>query len=336
MMFNPITRDKEETDMALQTAGIHHITAYAQDPQKNVDFYTGVLGLRMVKKTVNYDVPEVYHLYFGDEAGRPGTIMTFFPSSDSRRGTHGGGQVGYTTFAVPPGALSYWEQRLRGFGVSVMKAFRFNEHYLQFSDRDGLRLELVEREGGPKSGWSVNDDDITSDTAIKGFGGAVLFSNKWKETKETLEKGLGLTFVGEDVNYARFESAGPFGNVIDLPMRDIPWGAGGAGTVHHIAWRAKDDMEHSQWNEWVKKSGYTSTDRMNRNYFKSLYFRERGGILFEIATDLPGFAIDEDFHSLGEQLKLPAWLEPERLRIEEGLEPIQIRTLERGKQSDIH
>ncbi|GAA0847146.1 ring-cleaving dioxygenase [Bifidobacterium pullorum subsp. gallinarum] len=315
--------------MTLQTAGIHHITAYAQDPQRNVDFYTGVLGLRMVKRTVNYDAPEVYHLYFGDEAGQPGTIITFFPSSASRRGMHGGGQVGYITFAVPIGALSYWEQRLRGFGVSVMKAFRFNEPYLQFSDRDGLRLELVERDSGSMSGWSV--DDITSETAIKGFGGAVLFSSKWKETKEALEQVLGLTFIGEDVNYARYASAGPCGNMIDLPMRDISWGAGGAGTAHHIAWRAKDDMELGEWKEWVKKYGYASTDMMNRNYFKSLYFRERGGILFEIATDVPGFTMDEDLRSLGERLKLPAWLEPERLRIEEGLEPIQIRTLERGK-----
>ena len=144
--------------MALQTAGIHHITAYAQDPQRNVDFYTAVLGLRLVK-TVNFDAPEVYHLYFGDEAGHPGTIITFFPSSASRRGIRGGGQVGYTTFVVPAGALPYWEGRLRRFGVPVMKAFRFNEHYLQFSDRDGLSLELVEREGGPNNGWSV--DDIT-------------------------------------------------------------------------------------------------------------------------------------------------------------------------------
>lgn len=315
--------------MTLQTAGIHHITAYAQDPQRNVDFYTGVLGLRMVKRTVNYDAPEVYHLYFGDEAGQPGTIITFFPSSASRRGMHGGGQVGYITFAVPQGALSYWEQRLRSFGVSVMKAFRFNEPYLQFSDRDGLRLELVERDSGSMSGWSV--DDITSETAIKGFGGAVLFSSKWKDTKEALEQVLGLTFIGEDVNYARYASAGPCGNMIDLPMRDISWGAGGAGTAHHIAWRAKDDMELGEWKEWVKKYGYASTDMMNRNYFKSLYFRERGGILFEIATDVPGFTMDEDLRSLGERLKLPAWLEQERLRIEEGLEPIQIRTLERGK-----
>ncbi|WP_127593872.1 ring-cleaving dioxygenase [Paenibacillus lautus] len=320
--------------MALHTAGIHHITAYAQDPQRNVDFYTGVLGLRMVKKTVNYDAPEVYHLYFGDEEGHPGTIITFFPSSASRRGIRGGGQVGYTTFVVPTGALPYWEQRLRSFSVPVMKAFRFNEHYLQFSDRDGLSLELVEREDGPKSSWSV--DDVTPETAIKGFGGAVLFSNKWKETKKALEEVMGLTFMGEDVNYARFQSAGSFGNVIDLPMRDIPLGAGGAGTTHHIAWRAQEDGEHGKWHEWVKQHGFHPTDIRNRNYFKALYFRERGGILFEIATDPPGFTVDEDLDSLGEQLKLPAWFEPERARIEEDLEPIQVKIQERGNSSDIH
>lgn len=315
--------------MALQTAGIHHITAYAQDPQRNVDFYTAVLGLRLVKKTVNFDAPEVYHLYFGDEAGHPGTIITFFPSSASRRGIRGGGQVGYTTFVVPAGALPYWEGRLRRFGVPVMKAFRFNEHYLQFSDRDGLSLELVEREGGPNNGWSV--DDITPDTAIKGFGGAVLFSSKWEETKKALEQVMGLTYIGEDVNYARFQAAGLFGNVIDLPMRDIPLGTGGAGTTHHIAWRAQDDGEHVTWQEWVKQHGFLPTGIKNRNYFRSLYFRERGGILFEIATDPPGFTVDEDLDSLGEQLKLPVWFEPERARIEEGLEPIQVKNTGEGQ-----
>ncbi|MGG3283749.1 ring-cleaving dioxygenase [Paenibacillus solani] len=311
--------------MAIQTAGIHHITAYAQNPQKNVDFYTGVLGLRLVKKTVNFDAPEVYHLYYGDEEGSPGTIITFFPSPASRRGLRGGGQVGYTSFVVPMGALSYWEERLRSFGVPVMKAFRFNEHYLQFSDRDGLSLELVEREDGPKSSWSV--DDLTPETAIKGIGGAVLFSSHWKETKKALEV-MGLTFIGEDVNYARFQSMGPFGNVIDLPMRDISRGSGGAGTTHHIAWRAQNEGEIVTWQKWVTSHGFMPTDIKNRNYFRSLYFRERGGILFEVATDPPGFTVDEDLDSLGKELKLPAWFEPERARIEENLMPIQVK--ERG------
>jgi len=311
--------------MTLQTAGIHHITAYAQNPQKNVDFYTGVLGLRLVKKTVNFDAPEVYHLYYGDEEGSPGTIITFFPSPASRRGIRGGGQVGYTSFAVPTGALPYWEQRLRSFGVPVMKAFRFNEHYLQFSDRDGLSLELVEREDGPKSSWSV--DDLSPETAIKGIGGAVLFSSHWKETKKALEL-MGLTFIGEDVNYARFQSTGTFGNVIDLPMRDIPRGSGGAGTTHHIAWRTQHENELVTWQEWVTSRGFMPTDLKNRNYFRSLYFRERGGILFEVATDPPGFSVDEELDSLGEELKLPAWFEPERARIEGNLLPIQVK--ERG------
>lgn len=311
--------------MALQTAGIHHITAYAQDPQKNVDFYTGVLGLRLVKQTVNFDAPEVYHLYYGDEEGSPGTIMTFFPSPASRRGIRGGGQVGYTTFVVPAGALPYWEERLRRFNVPVMRAFRFKEHYLQFSDRDGLSLELVEREDGPKSNWTV--DDLTPETSIKGFGGVVLFSSHWKETKKALEV-MGLTFIGEDVNYARFQSMGPFGNVIDLPMRNIPRGSGGAGTTHHIAWRAQNEDELISWQEWVTSHGFMPTDLKNRNYFRSLYFRERGGILFEIATNPPGFTVDEDLDSLGEQLKLPAWFESERTRIQENLMPIQVK--ERG------
>ena len=287
----------------------------------------------MVKKTVNYDAPEVYHFYFGDEGGQPGTIITFFPSSASRRGLRGGGQAGYTTFAVPVGALPYWEQRLRSFGVPVMKAFRFNEQYLQFSDRDGLSLELVERESGPNNGWSV--DDITPDTAIKGFGGAVLFSSKWEETKKALENVMGLTYIGEDVNYARFQAAGPFGNVIDLPMRDIPSGAGGAGTTHHIAWRAQDDEEHGKWHEWVKEQGFHPTNIKNRNYFKALYFRERGGILFEIATDPPGFTVDEDLTRWG-TIKASCLVRTGACPNRAGVGAYTSQTYRRGATRDIH
>ncbi|WP_274653807.1 ring-cleaving dioxygenase [Paenibacillus humicola] len=309
--------------MSLRTAGIHHITAFARDPQANIDFYAGVLGLRLVKKTVNFDAPEVYHLYFGDRAGNPGTIMTFFPWPESRRGRVGGGQVGTTTFVVPPGALGFWEERLARFGLSAAKAVRFSEPYLQFSDREGLRLEIVEREEGPASEWTFGG--IPTDKAIKGFGGAVLLSVDTAKTAAALEHVLGLERIGEDAGYVRFRASGPLGNLIDVPAANTEWGASGSGTVHHIAWRAKDFDEHEQWQSRVQQSGYHATQILDRQYFHALYFREGGGILFEIATDPPGFANDEAVESLGSNLMLPPWFEPRRAEIEANLQPVAVR-----------
>jgi glyoxalase family protein len=315
--------------MSLQTAGIHHITAFARNPQETVDFYAGILGLRLVKKTINFDAPEVYHLYFGDRAGSPGTIITFFPWPNSRRGRIGGGQVGITTYAVPSGSLGFWEDRLNKFGISTMKSTRFSEQYLQFKDSDGLHLELVEREEGANSEWAFGG--IPADKAIKGFGGAVLFSVNAAKTMEVLERVLGLKKVGEDVQYARFHATGTIGNLIDVPLTNMDMGAGGAGTVHHIAWRAKDFEEHSQWQSSVMEQGYQPTQIIDRQYFNAIYFRESGGILFEIATDPPGFAHDETPDTLGEKLMLPSWFEMKRQEIENNLLPIQVRTLEEGK-----
>jgi glyoxalase family protein len=315
--------------MTLQTAGIHHITAFAGDPQQNVDFYAGMLGLRLVKKTINFDAPEVYHLYFGNEEGSPGTIITFFPWPGSRKGRIGGGQVGITTYVVPPGSLGFWEDRLKGFGISVMHAARFSENYLQFSDNEGLRLELVERKEGENSRWSFGG--IPADKAIKGFGGAVLFSVNSERTMQVLEKVLGMKKAGEDVGYARFQAAGQIGNLIDVPVASMGWGAGGAGTIHHIAWRARDFEEHDKWRRTVADSGLEPTPIIDRQYFNAVYFREEGGILFEIATDPPGFANDESPDTLGEKLMLPEWFEPKRAQIEANLLPIQVRVLEEGK-----
>ncbi|SCW68309.1 glyoxalase family protein [Paenibacillus tianmuensis] len=316
--------------MTLQTFGIHHITAFASDPQGNVDFYAGILGLRLVKRTINFDAPEVYHLYFGNEAGSPGTIITFFPWPNSRKGRVGGGQVGITTYAVPTGALGYWEDRLASFGIAVTKANRFSETSLQFQDNEGLRLELVEREEGPSSGWSFGG--IPADKAIKGFGGAVLFSTDPNKTTDALVHLLGLEKVAEDAEYARFRSAGELGNIIDVPLEAVSRGSDGAGTVHHIAWRAADYEQHAQWQSEVQSYGYRPTSIIDRQYFNALYFREAGGILFEIATDPPGFTRDEPAETLGEKLMLPAWYEPHRAAIEANLLPIEVRALE-GKRA---
>lgn len=312
--------------MTMYTDGIHHITAFARDPQGNVDFYAGILGLRLVKRTINFDAPEVYHLYFGDEDGSPGTIITFFPWPDSRKGRIGGGQVGMTTYAVPTGALGFWEERLRRYQIPVMKAERFGESYLQFSDNEGLRLELVERAEGELSRRSFGG--IPQEMAIKGFGGAVLFSTQAAQTMDTLEQVFGMSRVGTDQGYTRFRAGGTLGQLIDVPDHDIEWGGGGAGTVHHIAWRARDYEEHQQWQTEVQRHGFQPTQIIDRQYFNAIYFRESGGILFEIATDPPGFAHDESAETMGEKLMLPSWYEPARAQIEANLLPIEVRVPE--------
>ncbi len=315
--------------MHLQTTGIHHITAFARDPQENVDFYAGVLGLRLVKQTINFDAPDVYHFYFGDQAGSPGTIITFFPWPNSRRGRIGGGQVGATTYVVPLGALPFWGDRLAGLGISFMKAARFGEHYLQFTDNEGLQLELVERAEGANSEWAYSG--IPSDKAIKGFGGAILYSVNAQSTMHTIEHVMGLTKVAEEAGYARFKGTAAIGNVIDVRTADMPRGSGGAGTVHHIAWRAKDYDEHEQWRTVVAEHGFQPTPVIDRNYFHAVYYREEGGILFEIATDPPGFAVDESADELGQRLMLPEWFEPRRAEIEAGLLPFEVRPVSEGK-----
>jgi glyoxalase family protein len=312
--------------MTLQTSGIHHITAFVQNAQDNVDFYAGVLGLRLVKKTINFDAPDVYHLYFGNEKGSPSTIITFFPSENSRQGRIGAGQVGRTTFVVPTGSFMFWEKRLSGFGIAVTKQVRFAEQYLQFSDKDGLQLELVEREEGPQSQWAFGG--VTADKAIKGFGGAILFSAAPDKTANVLEQVMGLQRVEQEGDYIRFKATGELGNLIDIHIQETAWGEGGAGTIHHIAWRAKDFEEHALWRNHLIANGQQPTQIIDRQYFNAIYFREAGGILFEIATDPPGFANDEQAESLGEKLMLPEWFEPIRAEIVKNLPPIQVRVLE--------
>lgn len=315
--------------MTLQTAGIHHITAFVRDAQQNADFYAGILGLRLVKKTINFDAPEVYHLYFGDEHGSPGTIITFFPWATGRKGRIGGGQVGVTTYAVPAGSLGFWEQRLADYRIPVTKVTRISESYLSFADYDGLRIELVEREAGALSTWSFGG--VPAEYAIKGFGGAVLYSMNPDKTADTLTRTLGLEQIAEGDGYIRFRSSADIGNIIDLKTTPVPQGGGGTGTVHHIAWRAQDDAEQLQWGRTVQSHGYQPTPVQDRQYFNAIYFREEGGILFEIATDPPGFARDEEPDKLGQKLMLPAWFEPNRAVIEAKLSPFEIREVEANR-----
>lgn len=308
------------------TMGIHHLTAIVGDAQENVDFYAGVLGLRLVKKTVNFDDPKTYHFYFGDEGGRPGTIVTFFPWGDAYRGRIGDGQVGTMTFAIPGGSMSFWEARLAKFQVQAVRAERFGEMYLQFDDPHGLHLELVEREQGAGNGWRFGE--ITPETAIKGFAGAVLLSRQPEQTASVLADVMGLKQIAVEGEFIRFQSEGELGNKIDLKATTGVRGIMGVGTVHHIAWRAADDEEQRAWQEHVASHGYEVTDVRDRNYFNAIYFREHGSILFEIATDPPGFAHDESVETMGSELKLPEQYEINRENLEQTLPRIEVRVLD--------
>lgn len=311
--------------MTKQTAGIHHITAIVGNPQENVDFYAGVLGLRLVKRTVNFDDPGTYHLYFGDDQGSPGTIITFFPWANARPGMIGDGQVGVTTYVVPSGALEYWKERLTAFNIPYVLSERFGEAYIQLEDPHGLQLEFVEREAGALNAWSFGG--ITKEVAIKGFGGAVLFSSSPDRTAEVLTDVMGLELVGTEGDYARYRASSDIGNIIDVKLTTGQRGKMGPGTVHHLAWRAVNDEDQLSWQQHAASKGLHVTDVRDRNYFNAIYFREPGDILFEIATDPPGFAHDESYESMGSKLMLPAQYEQHRKQLEQMLIPIEVREL---------
>lgn len=293
----------------LQTAGIHHITAIVNDPQRNIDFYTTVLNLRLIKKTINFDRPEVYHFYFGNDTGDPGTIITFFPWPNLPKGRIGTSQVGVSSFAVAPGSLSFWKNRLAQFNIQLIESHRFNEKSIQFTDPDGLILEITERKGLLHN----------NSREIQGFAGATLFSAQPNKTADVLENMLGMECIGQEGEYLRFKASGNLGQIIDIKLSPTVRGLAGAGTVHHIAWRAKNQQQHQQWHELLTAKEYFPTEILERNYFKALYFQDGGGIQFEIATDEPGFTIDEEIEHLGEKLMLPTWMEGRRNKLEKNL-----------------
>lgn len=306
--------------------GIHHITAIASDPQKNVDFYTDVLGLRLVKQTVNFDDPNTYHLYYGDEAGQPGTILTFFPWPGARRGRRGNGQVTVTSFSVPTGAIGYWQDRIERYGIIGRDVqTRFDETVLTFEDPDGMWLELVAHEGaGQQAGWERGL--VPVEYAIRGFFGATVWVHDFEPTAQLLAEQFGFTHTVDVGTRHRFVApAGGIGSVLDVvhrPNGDV--GRGGAGTVHHIAWRTPNEETQLAWRERLTDAGLQVTSVRDRQYFHSIYFRERGGVLFEIATDPPGFTLDEAREELGAHLKLPPWLESQREQISRRLPPLRI------------
>jgi glyoxalase family protein len=300
--------------------GIHHVTAIASDPQRNLDFYTEVLGLWLVKLTVNFDDPGSYHFYFADAAGSPGTILTFFPWPGARRGTVGNGQVSATAFAVPRASLEYWRQRLRDQNVPAEDLPpRFGDPVLRFSDPDGLHLELIGAAADtPARAWG---DAIPSADAIRGFHSATLSEEGYEKTAQLLQGTMGWrleTSEGERFRYRAPQAGG--GSIVDVVCRpDGTHGQLGAGTVHHIAWRTPDDAEQLAWRRTLVDSGYNVSPVMDRTYFHSIYYREPGGVLFEIATDPPGFALDETQDHLGERLMLPPQYERHREALEQAL-----------------
>jgi len=299
--------------------GIHHVTAISGPARRNLEFYTRTLGLRLVKKTVNFDDPSTYHLYYGDETGGPGTILTFFPWEHAAPGRLGVGETQETLFRVPEGAIGYWTHRFVEKGVAhEALEKRFGETVLSFKDPDGLRLALVAVPGIEREpAWS--NGEVPADHALRGFHGVGLLLRDAAPTGAILSDVFRFSEAGREGTTIRFQAKdASLGGIVDIRAAgDFLKGRQGAGSVHHIAFRAADDAaEFAMRNRLPENHGIRTTDQKDRNYFRSLYFREPGGVLFEIATDIPGFAADEPVAALGQALKLPASFEPRRKEIE--------------------
>jgi glyoxalase family protein len=298
--------------------GIHHITAIAGNAKRNHDFYTQVLGLRLVKKTVNFDDPGTYHFYFGDEAGTPGTILTFFPWENVKPGKYGTGMATDIGYSVPAGSLEFWKNRLSRFQVKITDSgTRFNEAYLSFEDPDGLPLTLIiPEEKDNRKGWQTNE--VKSDVAIRGFHSITLTLKNAKATAKILTDIFDYKLTAQDGNRFRYATdAIETASIVDIVEESgIATAINAGGTIHHVAFRVKDEDTLMAFREKVVGHGLGITEKIDRNYFFSLYFREPGGVLFEIATDNPGFAVDERPEDLGKNLKLPSQYESYRTRIE--------------------
>ncbi|MDZ4768951.1 MAG: ring-cleaving dioxygenase [Chloroflexota bacterium] len=305
--------------------GLHHITAVAGDPQRNLDFYHHVLGQRLVKTTVNFDDPGTYHLYYADAVGTPGTNITFFPWKHMKRGVRGNGEVAVTSYAIPAGALATWRERLASFDVPVREVERYGVTVLSFSDPDGMGLELEPTDApGAIQLWSGSG--IPDEHAIRGFFGATLFIDSIARLEPLLVGIMGYTRGVQAGNRVRYHAgSSDVGSTLDLVERPgAPMAGFGSGSVHHIAFRTVDDAEQVEYLEALAAAGYSVSPVRDRQYFHSIYFREPNGVLFEVATDAPGFLIDEPIETLGTSLKLPSWFEAQRAAIEARLPKLVI------------
>jgi glyoxalase family protein len=309
--------------MNAHITGLHHLTAIATDAQANIDFYAGLLGLRLVKKTVNFDDPSAYHLYYGDEAGTPGSIVTFFYWPGARRGEVGSGSTTAIVLSIPPGSLDYWQERLGRHDVVLERKTRFGEEVLAFADPDGIPIELVAVENDERKGWT--GAGVPAEHAVRGMHIAELTVRDAGPTEELLRGPMNFRLVRREGSRARFE-AGPGGSGRSVDVigdAEIRRGTGGAGTIHHIAFRVATDEAELEMQERLMTANYQVSDVRDRDYFHSIHYRERGGVLFEIATDVPGFAVDEPPDTLGTALKLPKQFQHARAQIETILPPLQ-------------
>ncbi|UPZ14311.1 ring-cleaving dioxygenase [Flavobacterium humidisoli] len=302
--------------------GLHHITAIAGDAKRNFDFYSKILGLRFIKKTVNFDDPGTYHFYFGDEVGSAGTILTFFPwGAGIQQGRKGSGMATEIGYSVPKGSLDFWQKRFEQYNVIYNKpAEKFGEKYLTFLDPDGLKLELIEsKTDDNRKAWET--DEVKADVATKGFHNITLTLNNIKPTAAILTDIFGYKLIDQDVNRYRYATdAVENAAIVDLvELPEEKRGLNANGTVHHVAFRVQNDEILMKFREKIEEYGLQITPQIDRQYFHSLYFREPGGVLFEIATDNPGFTVDESLEELGQNLKLPAQYESQRAAIEEHL-----------------
>jgi glyoxalase family protein len=314
------------------SVGIHHVTAIAGDPQSNLDFYAGVLAMRLVKTTVNFDDPGTYHLYYGDEAGQPGTILTFFPWPGARPGRPGSGETSSTGLTIPAGSLGWWRDRLTGAGIdSVEPQPRFGQEVLTLRDPHGLELDLIEEVDSDR-GFAWSDGTVPERHAIRGFHGVSLSERRPDRTVDVIENQLGWVRQAEEGDRIRFAApgSGP-GRFLDVVIRPAEERAQlGAGSVHHVAFRAASDSAQAGFRRSAISAGLHVSPVLDRQYFRSIYFREPGGVLFEVATDAPGFTTDEGLEALGEALCLPPWLEGRRVDIERELPEINRPISARG------
>jgi glyoxalase family protein len=315
------------TTVPANVPGIHHVTAITGDVQKCTDFYVGVLGLRFIKKSINQDVPDTYHIYFGDYVGTSGTAMTFFgwPSWPKRKA--GSGQVTMVSFAVPKGSLEFWNSRLRKLGMTIKRTSRFGHEGIGLADADGIELELV-GDASDERWVPWKNSPVDQDHAIRGFHSVTMTVAESTATIDFLVNTMGFRKAGDEGRRTRFETGlgGPHAILDVVQSPEGPDGEESTGTVHHVAWRTADAAHQSEWREAMVKAGRNVTPVIDRYYFKSIYFREPGGVLFEIATDGPGFTVDETAESLGSTLSLPPWFNVRRDRLDLTLPPIVVPT----------
>jgi glyoxalase family protein len=308
----------------MSVTGIHHVTAIAGDARANYNFYAGILGLRLVKKTINFDDPETYHFYYGDGLGTPGTLLTFFPwSANAEKGRGGVHQANLISLAIPTDALGYWTHRLMEKGVKFSgPTERSGAKVLSFQDPDGIVLELVTVDAPPANVQPWNEAPVPLEYAIRGIESVQLWVLESNPTVDLLKK-LGYKVLSSEGNITRLVPKEGFGHIEVRATGQFLAAQGGVGTIHHVAFRVPDDAVQAEMRELVTGEGLTVTTVQDRQYFRSIYFRERGGVLFEIATDIPGFTVDENPEHLGETLKLPSYLEPQRDYIESVLPKLE-------------